>query len=287
MVHRYQNHLRLTPAADIESKFTVRPMCVQSKSGNQFESSDNKLNLVDEHFQECGVFATALKGIGRTLSERVPDAYFDLNSQRVNCQILIGLTGLEDADYVVVLDWFRIYPGDFGSHAAIRYKSPREVRYTRSCYLKKPVFVGIGQVSDDCQERRKNEVLPVERLQSFKNMDKPVGESFKNPLSRLGKFFGVIDDDECDSLFLAGRHICRVNLHKGMDKMVERGSEIVEAIADDYRPSDEIRWRPDSNHTDAYACSLRATLEKGFITATVEPMADFSIDRFEMFFSAV
>jgi hypothetical protein len=52
-------------------------------------------------------------------------------------------------------------------------------------------------------------------------------------------------------------------------------------------PSDEIGRRAGSNNCDAYTCSFSATLEKRLTTATLEPSGNFTIDSFEMFFSAV
>src|SRR6185437_4759321 len=100
------------------------------------------------------------------------------------------------------------------------------------------------------------------------------------------EFTRIVDNHERYALFLGGRFVSCLKVGKQNNEVIQSGPQIVDAIARDERPPNQIGGRTDLAQTNSHTASVVATLEKSFITVSLYPLLDFSIERFEMFFSA-
>jgi hypothetical protein len=262
-------------------------MCVKSQLGNSLEDVDSVFDLSEEQGNKSGVSRSFFQGIGRSITETMPDRNFNIPPHLVKTEIWIGLTGLYDADYIVVLDGIGVDVNMMGTVSSSMNNVSGYIRDSRSCYLKKPMFVSIREVSDDAQKRRQDWMGSIEGLKVSESVPKFGLQSGELLVEGFSELVGVINDDESKPLLIAGRSVYRRNLAKGVNEMIENGPEIVDTVTDNQRPTNGIgRW-PNSEHPHPYSCHLRASLEKGFITAAVEPSIDFCVNRLEVLFSAV
>lgn len=149
------------------------------------------------------------------------------------------------------------------------------------------MFIGVGQIANDAQQWGQHRVLAIEWLKLSQDIGIGGTQPLEGPIESFGEFVRVIDDDERQSLFIAGRRVDVRHLAKGVHQVIQSGTQIIEAISDDDRPPDEIRRGASSQDRNPYPGLLRATLDKGLITATVEPRLDFTVNSLEVFFSAV
>jgi hypothetical protein len=221
------------------------------------------LHLANEQTQEGSDLGPSLHGIGRTLTLTVPNGYLNRNVNRMNCEVWIRLTGLYEADYCVLLDWFGVDPSHLRSDTRSAQIGDIDLGYSRCCYLKQPMLVGIGEVSDKRQQGRQYGVLPSIGLERFNQVNKTLFEPSKPSLGGFPKLLGRIDE------------------------MVQGGADIRQAISDDHCPSSGVGLGSDTKKCYPYSCRLTATFREGLISATVEPLGDFSLDSVEMFFSPV
>jgi len=262
-------------------------MCVESQSSDSLEKVYSVFHLPNEYGEKCGIPSPSLKGISRTITQSMPNRNFNVSAHLFKAEIWIGLTGLYDADYVVVLDRIGIDIDLMGTGTNSMNDVPSNVCDARSCYLKKPVLVSVGEVSNNAQKRRKDWMRSIERLNMGESIPEFRLQSSELLVKGFGELFGIVNDDETETLFIAGRSVNRRNLAEGVNEVIQNGSKIVDAVSDNQRPPDDIGRRTNSQHPNAYPGKLCATFEKGFITATVEPCVDFSVNRLEVFFSAV
>jgi len=198
----------------------------------------------------------------------------------------VRLSGLYEADYVVIFDWFGIGPDDFGTPAGVSQDGRGELDYSCTCYLEKPVFIGIGQVANDRQQGRKEGMYAHEGLERFKEGGEFRSEAREVALHGPTELGRIIDNDETYTPLFGGRCISRRKVRKQKSEVIQCGAQIVDAIADNQSPTNEIGRRPNLTQTDPYAACLSPTLEKGFVTALLQPFGDFAINRLEVFFSA-
>jgi hypothetical protein len=262
-------------------------MCAQSQSGQTFEDVDCVSNFFDKQRKKSGIPCSPFQGVSRTISCTMPNSNFNIPAHLLKTEIWIRLAGLYYADYVVVLDGIGIDVNVMSPTARGMKDVSSDIRDTRSCYLKKPMFVGIREVSNDAQERRKDWMRSIEGLKMLKSIPKFGEQAAEFLVKGFREVVGIVNDEEAETLFVAGRSVNRRHLTKSMDEVIEDGSEIIDTVPDNDRPSNKIRGWSHPQHSHSYSGHFRATLEKGLITATVQPSLDFRIDRLEVFFSAV
>jgi hypothetical protein len=261
----------------------VRP----NQLGDSFEEGNSISHLSDEQRDKSRVSSPSLQGISRTTTQLMPNRYFDIPANVFKAEIWIRLAGLYDADYVVVIDGIGIDVDVMGSAIDGMDDVSGKTTDTRSCYLKKPMLISVGEISDDAQKRRQNWMSSFEGLNVSESLPELRDKSTELLVKGLIELFGVINDEESETLFIAGRRVDRRHLTKGMNEVIECRPQIVDAVADNQRPADKVRRRTNPQHSHPYSGHLRATLEKGLITATIEPSTNFSVNRLEVFFSAV
>ncbi len=177
-------------------------MCVQSQSDHVLEYVNDEPNFAHEKPHECGVVAPLLQGLSRTISCPVSDTYRNADRYRLNCEIWIRFAGLDDADYVVALDWIGINHVDLCSQSRVASKGCVVPSYSGSCYLRKSVFIGIGQVPNHAEGRRQNGVFFLERLQGLQGGGEPIVEPDESCLPRFGELVRVVDYHKRDRSFL-------------------------------------------------------------------------------------
>ena len=114
---------------------------------------------------------------------------FTVNDCIVRCGS--GFSGLYDADYVVMLDWFRIDTRDLIALPLVAHDMGGKINYSSACYLQKPMLIGIGQVADYRQQRRQLGMLTPEGLEQFHKSDISRSETIQSARSSLRKLGGV------------------------------------------------------------------------------------------------
>ena len=97
--------------------------------------------------------------------------------------------------------------------------------------------------------------------------------------------FGICDD-EVVLLYIGGRVVSLLKLACGIDEVVEGTPKIMHTVPDDEGPAHEVGLRLPKLDYETDAGVMSATFDGKRVFATILPNPDFTIDCFEMFFSA-
>ena len=89
----------------------------------------------------------------------MPNSYLNRNRDDMKCEVWIRLAGLDHANHRVLLDWFGVDGTDLRSFADSTNIGDVELCYSSSRNLKEPMLVGVGKVSNECQQRRQDRML--------------------------------------------------------------------------------------------------------------------------------
>ena len=158
---------------------------------------DDELDLCYENLEERRIVGPRVHGVQVTVSKTVPECYRNPTLYSLNCEIWVRLTGLYDANYVVILDGIGVHPNSLLPSVGISNKVHRLRYHSGPRQLKKPMLVRVGEVSENPQRGREMGMGPIVGLHPLNSVydgrTKPVQPLTVVPIGKLG---GIIDDDE-------------------------------------------------------------------------------------------
>lgn len=247
---------------------------------------DYEGNLVDEDGHKRSISGVGQQGIGYTLSQAVPECYLNPRECVLECQLWIRLTGLYDANYIVVLDWFGIHENELLPKTGIRNKRDSIHCYTGSSHLKKSMLVGIVKSLQDSKGRGNNGVRPIVGLKSFDCVNEGAAETLQLPFTFSPKLRFRVSDNEVIPVYIGGRHFSRFEFSGHVNQVIQGTPKVVDAVCDNECPSQEIGLGLVEMNDETDAGFVSATFDGERVVASICPSCYLSVDSFEMFFSA-
>jgi hypothetical protein len=249
---------------------------------------DNEPNFTQETGQQHRVAGPGIEGVSVTVSEAVPESYFNPGLYRIKCELCVRLVGLCHANYVVVLDWFGLDQANLLSFCGVGENDEVEQRYSGCCGLQKPVFVSIGELSKNSQERRKEGMTTFVRLDTLNCVNHGLAQTRKTPpVVSIHKEGGRVNDDEGHLFNIGGELVSRLVLRNRVDEVIESRTQVVNKISNNQRPSQRIGLGPVNVDGDSNAGVVGASFDGERIVPALYPGLDFRVENFEVLFSAV
>jgi hypothetical protein len=146
------------------------------------------------------------------------------------------------------------------------------------------VLVGVGEISQDGQERRKGWMRSIVRLRRLDSCLNWIAYRPKLPAFDGSIIEGVttVRDGELQLARISGQVGRSLVNGNCINEMVESVPEIVESVGDDQRPSLYGRGFINPND-DAVSCAIRILLCEQTVRVSVRPCQDFILEGLSMF----
>jgi hypothetical protein len=143
------------------------------------------------------------------------------------------------------------------------------------------VLVGIIEVAQDGKERRHEGMLSVVRLNTLDSLPNRQAKVSDVPMLRLKVVRGVIDNESGSPNVGRWVRLEFVN-RNSVDQMIERGTQVVDGITENQRPTLERRWLQD-REDEAVTCEVAVDLLRECVRVFLYPSMQLAIEQTCMF----
>ena len=246
------------------------------------EALNDTPNLSDDDFEQIGEFAECA-------SRRPSGMCYGYNE---GCLVLVVHISLRRGENeirefrstfyraAIVSDIWR----DEDTHLSCERNAKFPARDIVDNYIEQPVLVNVVELAEQGKERRQFGVRSIVRLRSLDSCLR-ISTKRGNPPLLSSVLLGGACNRELQDIKVRGKVSPTFFDRNSVDKIVQGGAEIMDAIASDERPMLQGRRICDLND-EAVAAALGVTLFGDNIRISFLPFNEFSLDSIEVFFGA-